>query len=624
MAQGQRDGERRAAVRRAVDGDRAPVQAHQLAHHRQPDSAALTRSRPRPLHAVEPLEQARQLVGRDAGAGVGDRQLRRAPVGAQPDPDAALEGELHGVGQQVEDDLLPHVPVDVDRLGQRRDVHVVLDAHPLHRRAEDAGQLGGVRGQVDRLEVGLHPARLQPGEVEQGVDQLAEPQRVAVDDVELLAQPRVRHDGGRGAQLGDRAHDQRQRGAELVADVGEEVGLGPVQLGERLGPLPLGLVGQRIRDRGGELVGHQVEERAVVAVERPVRVHPGHEHAGRLGPAGDREGRDDGVGRDRRPGGGRLDLVRGVADQAADDLGRAVVGDPPQRLGIGRTADGPGGHGAAGRHTARRDEPQASVGRAQVGRHERDVGAVPREHADHRPARLLRGAGRHRRELTDVAQHAQPPLPDHPARRLGDGDEDPADPAALVLDRRVGEGPVRLLQVAVAAEEQLLVLGVGGPPAGEHRCGHRAELVPRLGPDLRRGPPESGGVLVAHGRDVGVVVEDREVRAPPDVQREPRRQADRQRRLQALRPPRRGADRGARPVADADALRHPAGTRAGPPRRVAHPLPLLPDRVRTCPLHFLGCIFAVHDSPRDPGHEIGAVRVCSRGASQVAHAQVPQ
>ena len=68
-----------------------------------------------------------------------------------------------------------------------------MNAQPgaLDGRAEDAGQLGGDRGEVDRLEARLDPAGLDPGEVEQGVDQLAQPQGVAVDDLELLAHPRV-------------------------------------------------------------------------------------------------------------------------------------------------------------------------------------------------------------------------------------------------------------------------------------------------------------------------------------------------------------------------------------------------------------------------------------------------
>ena len=51
----------------------------------------------------------------------------------------------------------------------------------------------------------------------------------------------------------ERPQHQRQRGAELVADVGEERGLGPIELGQRLGPPPLLLVGPCVGDGGGDL-----------------------------------------------------------------------------------------------------------------------------------------------------------------------------------------------------------------------------------------------------------------------------------------------------------------------------------------------------------------------------------
>ena len=63
-----------------------------------------------------------------------------------------------------------------------------------------------------------------------------------------------------GQHVLDRAEHQRQRRAELVADVGEEGGLGPVEFGQRLGPLPLLLVGPGVGDGGGDLAGQQVEE----------------------------------------------------------------------------------------------------------------------------------------------------------------------------------------------------------------------------------------------------------------------------------------------------------------------------------------------------------------------------
>jgi hypothetical protein len=266
-----------------------------------------------------------------------------------------------------------------------------------------------------------------------------------------------------------------------------------------------------------------------------------------------------------------------TASAASSTNPRTTCADPPHGAAVGRAVQGGRGDGAADRHAVRGHQPQVPVGGPEVGRHEGHLRPVPGQHADDRTARLLRGARRHGRELAEVAQHPQPPLPHHARRGVADGDEDPADPAALVLDRGVGERPVRLLQVAVPAQEQLLVLGERGALAGEHRLGHRAELGPRLRPHPRGTPAQGVRVLVAHRRDVGVVVEDRQLRAPPHVHREPRRQADRQRGLQALRPAVRGAHGGARPVVGPHARRHPVVGPRGEPgrlRHLAHPLTL--------------------------------------------------
>ena len=91
-------------------------------------------------------------VRRDADAGVAHRAARTARSSRrQTHRDRALERELERVGEQVQDDLLPHVPVDVDRLAQRRAVDDRARARALHRRAEGARQIGGERAEVDRL-----------------------------------------------------------------------------------------------------------------------------------------------------------------------------------------------------------------------------------------------------------------------------------------------------------------------------------------------------------------------------------------------------------------------------------------------------------------------------------------
>jgi hypothetical protein len=85
---------------------------------------------------MEPIEQFFNLIGRNAGAGVAHRQPRGriavAPmVLAQCDLDLAREGELEGVGYQVENDLLPHVAIDIGDLAQRRRVDYQSQPSPV-------------------------------------------------------------------------------------------------------------------------------------------------------------------------------------------------------------------------------------------------------------------------------------------------------------------------------------------------------------------------------------------------------------------------------------------------------------------------------------------------------------
>ena len=72
----------------------------------------------RALDPVEALEDVRHLLGGMPVPVSLTLELDAIVRRRRRDRDAPLEGELEGVGQEVEDDLLPHVPVDVDRLGQ--------------------------------------------------------------------------------------------------------------------------------------------------------------------------------------------------------------------------------------------------------------------------------------------------------------------------------------------------------------------------------------------------------------------------------------------------------------------------------------------------------------------------
>jgi hypothetical protein len=74
---------------------------------------------------------------------------------------------------------------------------------------------------------------------------------------------------------------QREGGAELVADVAEEGRLGAVQLGQRLGTPALLLIGAGIADGGADLAGDQRAEAAIGIVETQARAEAEHQQAGR-------------------------------------------------------------------------------------------------------------------------------------------------------------------------------------------------------------------------------------------------------------------------------------------------------------------------------------------------------
>ena len=119
-----------------------------------------------------------------------------------------------------------------------------------------------------RLVNSLHPAGLDAGEVEQCVHQLEQPQTVTVNDGEQF--PVV----GQNAALGlrqdvlERAEHQGQRGAELVADIGEEERLGAVDLGQELGPPPLLFVSAGVGNRRGDVPRDGVIEVLISLVQQ--------------------------------------------------------------------------------------------------------------------------------------------------------------------------------------------------------------------------------------------------------------------------------------------------------------------------------------------------------------------
>src|SRR5260370_11185256 len=77
----------------------------------------------------------------------------------------------------------------------------------------------------------------------------------------------------------NRIHHECQRGAELVADVGEEGRLGTIDLGQRLSALAFRFESPRICNARGDMACNEIEEGVVVGVEDAARAHTGDQEA---------------------------------------------------------------------------------------------------------------------------------------------------------------------------------------------------------------------------------------------------------------------------------------------------------------------------------------------------------
>lgn len=228
---GQRDAERGPLAGAALAGDAAAVRRHDLAHDRQPQpGTALMRL---PGHPRKALEKVRQMLGRNAHAGVRHRQ-HHGPVRGrrrQRDSPAAL-GVSQSVVQQVAQGV-PH-PCHIDRdrrqivCGLDRDRHFLVVGARLDRLGGGAQQ----RHRRLRHALQLQPPFLDAGQVEQVVDHRQQSLGVVAgvqQQLDLLGRQRA------DRLFQEQMHDQAnagQRRLQLVADRGHEVALDLVEQAE--------------------------------------------------------------------------------------------------------------------------------------------------------------------------------------------------------------------------------------------------------------------------------------------------------------------------------------------------------------------------------------------------------
>ena len=233
----QLDGELCAAVR--LRPDPAAVQLDDFLGQRQPDPGPAVAPRAPHVHLVEALEDLLRLLGGKAGPVVVHPDGCASPGIAKLQQDLpARLGELGGVGKQVEEHPLHPLQVAPDQAGPGLQIEPQLDALSLRERLHLRGQPLQVLAQVVLVHLQAQLALLHLGEVEQVADHLEELQPAAEHRLEggLLGRAQLPHLALED-QLQRRQH-HRQRGLELVGDVGEELRLEAVELLELLvGPL---------------------------------------------------------------------------------------------------------------------------------------------------------------------------------------------------------------------------------------------------------------------------------------------------------------------------------------------------------------------------------------------------
>ena len=185
---------------------------------------AFVRSRPGALHAMEALEDAWQLpsgmptpVSRTVSS---TRPIALTRARPQPIPS---KRELQGVGEKVQDDLLPHVPIDEDRCVDaariRPRIAGRLARSPIERRRRARGSARRCRSACTTPA----PAGFDARKVEQRVHQL----RAAVPHCDAGSQSArvvaaISGPCDLREQVFRRAQHQRKRRSELVTDVAEE------------------------------------------------------------------------------------------------------------------------------------------------------------------------------------------------------------------------------------------------------------------------------------------------------------------------------------------------------------------------------------------------------------------
>ena len=498
----QPDREGRADAGRALHADGAAVQSGQLVDERESDAASFVAARRHVPDPVEALEEVRQLGCRHTDAAVSHLQhgivvLDEAATTAISPAIvnlSAFERRLSTIFSHASRSTQIGSPSGGQSTSRRSPAASIAERKALARSVVTAAR-----------SVGWKSASIRPDSAREKSSSVFT-RRSNLRAFRRISSRSFRRSAGcvrPGEQLLERRQDQRQRRPELVADIGEEEGLRPIELCECLAPLPFGLCSFGVGDPRRNLSRNELQEREIVVVDRAALVQAEHQSTDRRRrPLLKRQDRCAAHQASRGRTGPEtfedvLEQERFAARGNRGERPRALRGVTAQRDDLRRNPCSPA------LHIRRRSESRdRTVGLEQVGKRERH-GHTAAQHACRACAdieRRPRTAGRCRQ----LAQDPQASCADHMAGRLRNRCEHARDRTRLVPDRAVREGEVTLLGEAAPLEQKQLVLRPGRLAAladsGEHRSDDLPDLREAVERRAGRAQPDACLRSTAHTR----------------------------------------------------------------------------------------------------------------------------
>ena len=223
---------------------------------------------------LEFLEDGGAPVGRNARAGIGDRERNGAAREGDPNPDAAALGEFDGVAGEIDEDLAQTRGI-ADEKERDPGCHMGrdLDALLLGAGAEQFNDALDHGLDLEGLRLERHLAGFDAREIEHFLDQRRERPARTLDGVEIGHLLGVERGG---AEQFGHAENAVQGGADLVAYGGDEARFGP-RRGFRAGAR---LAGRRdLPAVGGPLLLGIANRFGQAPQTRPIQHGPDEQHS---------------------------------------------------------------------------------------------------------------------------------------------------------------------------------------------------------------------------------------------------------------------------------------------------------------------------------------------------------